>query len=53
MRESDNVALRDIKLGYSNVFWYCGGLRSWIEAEQQVQQPAAVRCVIIRFRVLQ
>jgi hypothetical protein len=34
--ESYNVTLRDIKLGYRNVFWYRGGLGLWIEAKQQV-----------------
>lgn len=44
--ESYNAALRAMQLGYHNVLWYRGGLRSWTEAKQQLQQPAAVRDVI-------
>jgi PQQ-dependent catabolism-associated CXXCW motif protein len=34
---SYNAALRAIKLGYTNVLWYRGGIESWKMAGQQVQ----------------
>jgi PQQ-dependent catabolism-associated CXXCW motif protein len=34
---SYNAALRAIKLGYTNVLWYRGGLEAWKQAGQQVQ----------------
>ena len=43
--ESYNAALRAMQLGYRNVLWYRGGLSAWIAANQQLQQPAAVRDV--------
>jgi PQQ-dependent catabolism-associated CXXCW motif protein len=33
--ESYNAALRAINLGYSKVYWYRGGVSSWIEAKRQ------------------
>ena len=30
--ESYNASLRAIDLGYTNVYWYRGGLSSWQEA---------------------
>ncbi len=36
---SYNAALRAIKLGYSNVLWYRGGVESWKAAGQPLQRP--------------
>ena len=33
--ESYNAALRAINLGYSKVYWYRGGIGSWLEAKRQ------------------
>ncbi|WP_291572144.1 rhodanese-like domain-containing protein [Bradyrhizobium sp.] len=41
--ESYNAALRAMHLGYRNVMWYRGGLRSWTEANLKMQPAAAVR----------
>jgi PQQ-dependent catabolism-associated CXXCW motif protein len=40
--ESYNAALRTMQLGYRNVMWYRGGLRSWKEANLKMQPAAAV-----------
>jgi PQQ-dependent catabolism-associated CXXCW motif protein len=41
--ESYNAALRAMQLGYRNVLWYRGGLRSWKEANLKMQPAAAVQ----------
>jgi PQQ-dependent catabolism-associated CXXCW motif protein len=40
--ESYNAALRAMQLGYRNVMWYRGGLRSWKEANLKMQPAAAI-----------
>ena len=41
--ESYNAALRAMQLGYRNVMWYRGGLRSWKEANLKMQPAAAIQ----------